>query len=134
MKGNNMGIETFKDLRVWSSAHQLTLEIYKSTENFPKKEIFGVISQIRRSSVSVGANIAEGRKKSTKDFIRFLEIAQGFLEETKYYLLLSFELNYLVQEKFDQLSGLADDTGKMLSGLINKLKLNTYHVARTTYH
>ena len=114
-------INTFKDLRVWSKGHDLVLEIYKLTKFFPDEERFGLVSQIRRSAISICANISEGYKKSTKEFIRYLEIAQGSLEETKYHLILSRDLNYCSIQDFDKLYNLSNDVGKMLSGLISKL-------------
>jgi len=83
-----MKIQTFQDLRVWGDAHRLILEIYKVTRSFPEEEKFGLTSQIRRAAISICANISEGYKKSRNDFVRFLMIAQGSLEETKYHLIL----------------------------------------------
>lgn len=118
-----MKIQSFQDLRVWKNAHKLTLEIYKVTKDFPEDERFGLVSQIRRSAVSICANISEGTKKSTKDFVRFLCISQGSLEETKYHLILSKDLQYCNKTKFNELIDLSNDVGKMLSGLIRSLKL-----------
>jgi four helix bundle protein len=85
----------FEDLLVWKKAHQLVLEIYKATKSFPKEELFGIVSQIRRSAVSIPANIAEGFRKRTKaEKQRFLTIAHSSLEETRYFLYLSRDLNY----------------------------------------
>ncbi len=114
-------IKTFQDLVVWERGHELVLEIYKITKEFPDEEKFGLITQIRRSAVSVCANIAEGYKKTTKDFLRFLDIAQGSLEETKYHLILSKDLEYYSFQQFVRLSELADQVGKMLNGLYQKL-------------
>ncbi len=87
--------KTFRDLIVWQRAHQFVLSIYKTTESFPKHELYGLVSQIRRASVSIAANIAEGfRKRSAKDKARFLNIAQGSLEEVRYYLILTEDLKY----------------------------------------
>ena len=85
----------FEDLVVWQKAHQLVLAIYKITRNFPKEEIFGLTSQFRRAAISVPANIAEGFKRATiPDKLRLLNIAQGSLEEVRYYLILSRDLEY----------------------------------------
>ena len=85
----------FEDLVVWQKAHQLLLAIYKITRNFPKEEIFGLTSQFRRAAISVPANIAEGFKRPTiPDKLRLLNIAQGSLEEVRYYLILSRDLEY----------------------------------------
>jgi len=84
----------FQELVVWQKAHGLVLEIYRLTRMFPKEEIYGLTSQIRRSAVSVPANIAEGfKKKGRNDKARFLNIAQGSLEETRYYLMLAMDLD-----------------------------------------
>jgi four helix bundle protein len=85
----------FEDLMVWRKAHQFVLAVYQFTERFPNKELYGLTSQLRRASVSVPANIAEGFKKRGKaDQARFLNVAQGSLEECRYYLILSQDLNY----------------------------------------
>ncbi len=87
--------KSFEQLIVWQKAHQFVLEIYRLTENFPRKEIYGLTSQLRRSAISIPANIAEGfKKRGRADKVRFLNIAQGSLEECRYYLILAKELNY----------------------------------------
>ena len=87
--------KNFQDLIVWQKAHQLVLEVYRFSNNFPKAETYGLTSQLRRASVSVPANVAEGfRKKGLADKIRFLNIAQGSLEESRYYLILANDLEY----------------------------------------
>ena len=86
---------TFQDLLVWRKAHQIVLSVYGLTDGFPKHEIFGLTSQFRRAAVSIPANIAEGfRKRSKTDKARFMNIAQGSLEECRYYLILSNDLKY----------------------------------------
>lgn len=85
----------FQDLVVWQEAHLFVLDVYKLTEQFPKTEVYGLTSQLRRAAVSVPANIAEGfRKKGRADKSRFLNIAQGSLEEARYYLILARDLGY----------------------------------------
>jgi four helix bundle protein len=87
--------KTFKDLLVWQKAHQFVLGAYKYSSNFPKTEMFGLTSQLRRASVSIPANIAEGfRGQGRPDKVRMLNIAQGSLEECRYYLILATDLNY----------------------------------------
>lgn len=87
--------KTFEDLIVWQKAHQFVLSTYKYASNFPKEEVYSLTSQFRRSAVSIAANISEGFKKRGKaDKARFLNIAQGSLEECRYYLILSRDLNY----------------------------------------
>ena len=87
--------KSFQDLIVWQKAHQCVLDIYRFTDKFPQKEICGLTSQIRRSAVSIPANIAEGfRKKGRADKTRFLNISEGSLEEIRYYLILAHDLHY----------------------------------------
>ncbi|MGE0267158.1 MAG: four helix bundle protein [Candidatus Omnitrophota bacterium] len=117
-----MSIQSFQDLNVWKKAHSLTLKIYTVTRRYPTFEIYGLVSQLRRSAVSVCANIAEGQKKPTKDFVRFLQIAHGSLEETKYHLILSHDLKYLPTNDYESLYKIADEVGRMLNGL--RVKLN----------
>lgn len=86
---------SFQDLIVWQKAHKLVLHIYELTKNFPQNETYGLVSQLRRAAVSVPANLAEGfRKNSRPDKVRFLNIAQASLEETRYYLILTHDLAY----------------------------------------
>jgi len=117
-----MKTKTFRDLKVWRKAHELTLEIYRITKIFPDEERFGLVSQLRRSSSSVATNLVEGyKRRGKKDFARFVNVAEGSLEETKYSVLLSFDLNYLKEDEFSRLNLLCDEVGKMLTGLYKKL-------------
>jgi len=87
--------KTFKDLIVWQKAHQFVLAVYKLTARFPKIEIYCLTTQMRRAAISIPANIAEGfKKRGVSDKTRFLNIAQGSLEECRYYLLLTADLGY----------------------------------------
>jgi len=87
---------TFQDLIVWQKAHQLVLSVYQSTKKFPKDETYGLASQLRRAAVSIPANIAEGFKKVGKaDKCRYMNIAQGSLEECRYYFILAQDLGYI---------------------------------------
>ena len=86
---------SFESLIVWQKAHQFVLRVYKLTEGFPKSEVYGLSNQFRRASVSIAANIAEGyKKKGVKDKLRFFNIAQGSLEECRYYIILTKDLKY----------------------------------------
>ena len=95
-----MGIErkparTFQDLIVWQRAHEFVLSIYKLTASFPKHEVYGLSSQMRRAAVSIAANVAEGfKKRGPADKARFLNTAEGSLEESRYYLVLTRDLGY----------------------------------------
>jgi four helix bundle protein len=106
------GAKNFQDLIVWQKAHRFVLEVYRYTSTFPKSELYGLTSQFRRSAVSVPANIAEGFKKKGKpDKVRFLNIAQGSLEESRYYSILSQDLEY---GDATELKFLIEEIGKML--------------------
>ena len=103
----------FTDLIVWQKAHQFVLRIYPFTGKFPKEEIYGLTSQFRRASISIAANIAEGfPKKSKLDKLRYLNIAQGSLEECKYYLILSKDLKF---NEDPQISDLLEEVSKLLN-------------------
>ena len=87
--------KTFQDLIVWQKTHFFVLTIYRLTKDFPKSEIYGLTQQLRRAAVSIAANIAEGfRKRTRADKARFMNIAQGSLEESRYYLILAGDLAY----------------------------------------
>jgi len=110
-------MEGFRKLHVWKKAHGLTLRIYRATETFPKHERYGLVSQMRRASVSVVANIVEGNKRSTKkDRRHFLVMSDTSLEELKYYVILSYQLNYIDESTGRKLTELAREVGKMLNG------------------
>src|SRR6185436_18213321 len=98
---NERSDKGFRKLIVWQRAHQLSFMIYKLTEKFPKSEVYGLASQLRRAAVSVPANIAEGfRKRGKPDKARFMNIAQGSLEECRYYLILAQDLGYGSNDSF----------------------------------
>jgi four helix bundle protein len=98
--------QTFEDLFVWQKAHEFVLAVYGMTEHFPKTEIFGLTAQLRRAAVSVAANIAEGfKKRGPADKLRFLNIAQGSLEECRYYLILCRDLRYADSAQVQALLG-----------------------------
>ena len=104
---------TFEELIVWQKAHEFVLAVYRLTEAFPKRELYGLSSQFRRAAVSIPANIAEGfKKKGRADKVRFLNIAQGSLEECRYYLILSRDLGY---GDIASLSPLLESTSKLLN-------------------
>jgi len=115
----------FKELLAWKKSYSLALEIYKVTKSYPKDELYGIVSQIRRASVSISANVAEGyEKKYKKEYMRFLYISRGSLGEVETFLLFSKDLQYISQEVYDQLSKLCDEVGRLLRGLIKYLSQN----------
>ena len=110
-------MRSFQDLKVWQEAHRFVLQIYNVTKNFPNDERFGLISQMRRASVSIPANIAEGfHRRGIRDKLRFYNISEASLEEVKYYLILSADLGYLQNRA--ALSQQADLVGRLLNGFI----------------
>ena len=116
-----MPIERFEQLEVWQAAHRLVLDVYKTTAGLPRDQRFGLISQMQRAGVSVPANIAEGFKRLGRaDKVRFYNIAQGSLEEVRYYFILCRDLGYTIN--FESLSAQADHVGRMLTGLINAVR------------
>lgn len=112
--------QDFTDLLVWQKAHELVLEVYEFSANFPKSEQYGLTSQIRRAAVSIPANLAEGFKKRSKlDKIRFYNIAQGSLEECRYYFILSEDLDY---GRADKLKILANEVARLCTSYIKAIK------------
>lgn len=115
----------YKKYSVWEKSHQLTLDVYKTMVSFPKDEIFGLISQMKRSSSSIPTNIAEGcGRNSDKDFCRFLYIAFGSANELEYQILLSIDLKFMAFENGQKLLFQIEEVKKMLNGLITKLNAN----------
>jgi four helix bundle protein len=103
----------FQDLIVWHKAHQFVLGVYRVSKNFPREEIYGLTSQFRRAAISIPANIAEGfKKRGRADKVRFMNIAQGSLEECRYYLILAKDLDYADSA---QLFGQLEEVSKLLS-------------------
>ncbi len=116
-------IKTYMDLDVWNFAHELVLEIYKVTRKFPSDEKFGLTAQLRRAASSIPSNIAEGNgRKGTGEYIYFLYISRGSLNETRYFLLLSKDLEYLQKTKHDELIKILNRVELILMGLIRSLK------------
>ncbi len=116
---------TFQDIVAWKKAHDFVLKVYQVTRNFPEYERFGLGSQFQRAAVSIPANIAEGyRKLSKADKLRFFNIAQGSLEECRYYIILSRDLGYINTEEYSMMGKSIEDASKMLNayckGVIDK--------------
>jgi four helix bundle protein len=112
---------SFRDLRIWQEAMDLTVEIYRVTSDFPKHETYGLTSQMRRAAVSVPSNIAEGKgHRSDPEFVRFLLHARGSLLELQTQLLIAQRLEYLTDEKATALSNSGDEIARGLNALINK--------------
>ncbi len=116
-------ISSYKDLVVWQKATELALFVYKVSKVFPKEEIYGLTSQIRRCAVSVPSNIAEGSERnSTRDYLRFINMAHASLAELETQLYIAQRLDYVTGENYQQLQVSAAEIGRMLNGLLRKLE------------
>lgn len=116
-------MQNYKELKVWEKSHQLVLDIYRVTAKFPKEEVFGITSQVRRAAASIPANIAEGcGKKSRLDLANFLNISLGSANETDYFLLLCRDLKYISESEFSELENTINAIKAMLINLITKVR------------
>ena len=116
-------IKSFTDLDAWQEAHKLVVMIYKMSKNFPREEIFGLTNQMRRATISVTSNIAEGfSRQSYKDKIQFYSVALGSLTELQNQLLAARDIEYLTKNQFAQLADKSVIVHKILSGLIKSSK------------
>ena len=117
-------MQSFRTLRVWEKSHRLTLDIYASSKTFPRDEMYGLTSQMRRASASVGMNIAEGCcRKGNVELVRFLQIAMGSASELEYQLLLAHDLDYLQNPEYEKLTTQAVEVKRMLASLMQKVKV-----------
>jgi four helix bundle protein len=115
-------MEDFKGLRVWEKAYALTLSVYQKTRTFPKEEMYGLTSQLRRAASSVGANIAQGcGRRSDPEMRRFLQIARGSANEVEYYLLLARDLQFLAADDFKELEAMVLEVQRMLASFVQRL-------------
>lgn len=112
----------FKKLSVWQKSHALTLSVYRATAPFPRHAVYGLTSQLRRSTASIPANIAEGcGRSSEKDFARFLTLALGSASESEYHILLAFDLGYLKKNSYEKLTAAVQEVKRMLAGFLRRL-------------
>ena len=122
---NNNSSNSFIDLDCWQRAHEFVKAVYQATKRFPADEKFGLTSQFRRAAVSIAANICEGyRKLSRTDKLRFMNIAQGSLEECRYYIILSYDIEYIDKETYEQLEYLINGTSWKLNGYAEAISQN----------
>jgi four helix bundle protein len=120
-----MSVKDFRNLKVWEKAHALTLMVYKSTEHFPKQELYALTNQIQWAAVSIPANIAEGcGKDSDAELKRYFLIAMGSSTELEYMLLLAHDLGYLQASAYQPLQNDLVEVRRMLNSFIQKLKAN----------
>ena len=116
-------MKDFRDLKVWEKAHSLTLDVYRSSQTLPLEEQYGLTSQMRRASASIGANIAEGACRGGDcEFGRFLRIALGSASELEYHLLLAHDLEFFDTINFERLSREVEEVKRMLASLVQKLR------------
>ena len=117
-----MGGRNYRDLIAWQKAMDLVEMVYQATRGFPKEEIYGLTSQVRRAAVSIASNIAEGEgRRSAGDFQRFLSMAYGSLREVETQILIAERLHYLPAEKASELMGAAGEIGRVVNGLMASL-------------
>jgi four helix bundle protein len=130
-------LKSFRELTVWQRAHELALKVFRLTEKFPRSDQFGIVAQVRRSSSSVTANIAESfGRGTTRELLRSLQIARGELEETRYFMLLSGDLGRIAREEFEDLNLHCDSVGQLINALGRALrgKLQDAGGPRVTNH
>lgn len=121
----NYAMKDFRQLKVWEKSHQLTLAIYEATKGFPKEELYGLTSQIRRASMSIPTNIAEGCGRNTDaDFARFLQMAMGSASEMEYQLILARDLGFLPQDSYEKLHNEVEEVKRMLTSFLKTLRAN----------
>lgn len=122
MTWGNMVVTCYKDLIVWQKSMQLSLQVYRITKQFPREEVYGLTSQVRRAAVSIPSNIAEGQaRKSTREFRQFLSIARGSLAEVETQLLIGMHLGYVGEDELQPILGLQEEINRMLNSLVSKL-------------
>ena len=112
-----MAVRSYQDLEVWREGIELAVQVYVCGDNFPAHECFGITSQLRRAAVSIPSNIAEGQGRSRKDFLRFLAIARGSLQEVGTLIVIVERLRYVSSEEVLALRDRADRVGRLLNGL-----------------
>ena len=128
-------MKDFRDLKVWARAHQITLAIYRATREFPREETYGMVSQLRRCSASVAANIAEGcGRVGNPEFGRFLGMAMGSASELEYFLLLSRDLDFISKAKYESMARNVCEMRRMLNGLMAKVQAERCNSLRVKVH
>lgn len=116
-------IQSFKDIIAWQKAHIFVLSVYECTSSYPQIEKFGLSSQFQRAAVSIASNIAEGyRKKGILDKLRYLNISQSSLEECRYYIILSKDLNYINEKQYNQLNERLEEASRLLNAYYRGIK------------
>jgi four helix bundle protein len=115
-------VRSYKDLKVWQRGTDLALDVYALSRKFPKDELYGLTSQVRRAAISIPSNIAEGsERKAHRDFLRFVRIASGSLAEVETQIYMAVRLGYITEEEYQNLQPLMAEIGRMLNGFANNL-------------
>jgi len=123
LRADKVPMKDFRELKVWEKGHRMTLAVYRATATFPRDELYGLTSQIRRSCASVPANIAEGcGRGSDADLARFLKVAAGSASELEYHILLANDLGLLEARQYEHLTAAVTEVKRMLASFIQKLK------------
>jgi len=118
-------IKSFRDLLVWQKGHELVIDIYKITKNFPDEERYNLVSQMRRAAVSIISNLVEGfRRRGVKDSLNFYNRSDSSLEELKYQILLSRDLNYISMGEFTNINNKSEEVSRMLFAWIKSQRNN----------
>jgi four helix bundle protein len=125
-------MRNYRDLQVWNKAHNLTLELYRLSREFPREEIYGVTSQLRRAAVSIGANLAEGcGRRTSSELARFVRIAMGSASELDYHLLLSRDLGLMNGDDFTHTASELTEVRKMLTSFLSSVEEQIEQRAKT---
>ncbi|HZU31878.1 MAG TPA: four helix bundle protein [Candidatus Angelobacter sp.] len=118
-----MKLKDFKELKVWNKAYSLALVIYEASRSFPREEMYGLTSQLRRAAVSIGANIAEGcGRRSDRELVRFLQIARGSASEVEHHLLLARDLKFLQAVRHQDIEKRLQEVQRMLTSLVSSVQ------------
>jgi four helix bundle protein len=121
-------VKQYSELVAWQKAMDLVVEVYTITKGFPREEMYGLSSQVRRAAVSVPSNIAEGQSRSSRDFVYFLSIAQGSLSEAETQMQIAQRLGYVDASRLEEFAKLAGETGRLIRGLAKSIgRLATSH-------
>jgi four helix bundle protein len=118
-----MSGKNYQDLHAWQKSMDLAVEVYRATKAFPKEELYGLTSQIRRAAISIPSNIAEGQgRKMPKEFLQFLRFSLGSLRQVETQLLIAHRVKYVADEQLTAIMGLAAQAGRLIQGLANSLR------------
>ena len=121
-----MAVKDYRELIVWQKAVDLVEAVYRASASFPKEEVYGLTSQVRRAAISVPSNIAEGQaRNTTADFLHFLSIARGSLKEVETQVIIARRLGYIDEQKESELTNLTEEVSRLISGLASSLKRKT---------